>query len=90
MYVFNTKFQREAFSDGDVMIHNMENQTVHILNPTTMIVLDLILRHDMPEALSGFLSHFSGDPSAPEPAVMESDFAAAVEALKEKEIVLAR
>ena len=90
MYVFNAKFQKEEFSDGDVMIHNMETQTVHILNPTSAIVLELLLRQEPPEALASFLARFSGDPSAPEAETLESDFKAAMEALAEKQILLPR
>ena len=89
MYTFNAKLQKEAFSDGDVMIHNTETQTVHILNPTSVAVLDLILEHETAEALSLFLSRFSGDPSEAQRKEMESDFLSTVDALKEKEIVFA-
>jgi hypothetical protein len=87
LYVFNAKLQREAFSDGDVMIHDTQTQTIHILNPTSVAILDLLLGNEPAEALALFLARFAE--AGAQRAELEADFAATAEALQEKQILLA-
>ena len=88
-YQFNKTFTKEEFSDGDVMIYDTANETMHILNKTAAWVLELVQQFELPKAKETFISSIlTGENNEISPAEIETDFDSLVEDMEEKWIIV--
>lgn len=57
-YIINSNIQKEVFPDGDIMIYDALTETIHILNQSAALMLELIQLNDLDTARQKFVINY--------------------------------